>query len=182
MRLSFGLPLVWMACGGENVIESKQNTTPVVVIASHSPDAEILEGYTETFRATVSDDDNEFEDLSVAWYVGETIVCDWEAVNPAGESYCDVVFAEEDSNVIAEVRDPQGAGGRAEIDVVIVPTQAPEVEILTPTQNGNQYSNELILFSAQISDNEDLPADLTAIWTSSVDGDLPVDATPDSEG
>ena len=40
----------------------------------------------------------------------------------------------------------------------------------------------LILFSAQISDNEDLPADLTAVWTSSVDGDLPVDATPDSDG
>jgi hypothetical protein len=53
---------------------------------------------------------------------------------------------------------------------------------VTPTQNGNQYSNELILFSAQISDNEDLPADLTAVWTSFVDGDLPVDTTPDSEG
>ena len=25
-------------------------------------------------------------------------------------------------------------------------------------------------------------ADLTAVWTSSVDGDLPVDTTPDSEG
>ena len=58
-----------------------------------------------------------------------------------GESYCDVVFDEEDNNVIAEVRDSSGAGGRAEIDVVIIPTQAPEVEILTPTQNGNQYSN-----------------------------------------
>ena len=120
--------------------------------------------------------------MSVAWYVGETIVCDWEIVNPAGESYCDISFGQEDNNVIAEVRDSSGAGGRAEIDVVIVPTQAPEVEILTPTQNGNQYSNELILFSAQISDNEDLPADLTAVWTSSVDGDLPVDTTPDSEG
>ena len=53
------------------------------MIASHSPDAEILEGYAETFRATVSDDDNEFEELSVVWYVGEAIVCDWEAVNPA---------------------------------------------------------------------------------------------------
>ena len=182
MRLSFGLPLVWMACGGENVIESKQNTAPVVVIASHSPNAEILEGYTETFRATVSDDDNEFEELSVAWYVGDAIVCDWETVNPAGESYCDVAFGEEDSNIIAEVRDPTGAGGRAEIAVVIVPTDAPEVEIISPTQNGNQYSNELILFSAQLSDAEDLPADLTAVWTSSVDGDLPVDTTPNSEG
>ena len=66
MRMSFGLSFVLMACGGENVIEGKQNTAPVVVIASHSPDAEILEGYTETFRATVSDDDNEFEELSVS--------------------------------------------------------------------------------------------------------------------
>ena len=180
MRLSFGLPLVWMACGGENVIESKQNTAPVVVIASHSPDAEILEGYTETFRATVSDDDNEFEELSVAWYVGETIVCDWETVNPL-ENPIVRLCSEEDSNVIAEVRDPQGAGGHAEIDVVIVPTQAPEGDF-NPHSNGNQYSNELILFSAQISDNEDLPADLTAVWTSSVDGDLPVDTTPDSDG
>ena len=99
------VPFAFYACGGENVIESKQNTAPVVVIASHSPDAEILEGYAETFRATVSDDDNEFEELSVAWYVGETIVCDWETVNPAGESYCDISFEQEDNNVIAEVRD-----------------------------------------------------------------------------
>ena len=116
------IPFAFYACGGENVIENKQNTAPVVVIASHSPDAEILEGYAETFRATVSDDDNEFEELSVAWYVGETIVCDWEIVNPAGESYCDISFGQEDNNVIAEVRDSSGAGGRAEIDVVIVPT------------------------------------------------------------
>ena len=69
IKLGLGIPFVLMACGGENVIESKQNTAPIVVIASHSPDAEILEGYAETFRATVSDDDNEFEELSVAWYV-----------------------------------------------------------------------------------------------------------------
>ena len=53
---------------------------------------------------------------------------------------------------------------------------------MTPTQNGNQYSNGFILFSAQISDNEGLPTDLTAVWTSSVDGDLPVDTPPDLEG
>lgn len=182
MRLLLGVPLVWMACGGENVIESKQNTAPVVVIASHSPDAEILEGYIETFRATVSDDDNEFDELSVAWYVGDTLVCDWETVTPAGESYCDVSFAEGDGNIIAEVRDPQGAGGRAEINISVVPTEAPIVEILTPVQNANQYSNELILFSAVVSDNEDLASDLSAIWTSSLDGELPVDTTPDSDG
>jgi hypothetical protein len=114
MRLLL-VPFALYACGGENVIEGKQNTAPVVVIAGHSQNAEILEVYTETFRAIVSNDDNEFDELSVAWYLGETIVCDWGKVNPAGESYCDIPFTQEDSNVIAEVRDPQGAGCRAEL-------------------------------------------------------------------
>ena len=103
------------ACGGEDVIESKQHTAPVVVIAGHSQNTEVLEVYTETFRAIVSNYDNEFEELSVAWYVGGTIVCDWGKVNSAGESYCDIPFTQEYSNVIAEVRDPQGAGWRAEL-------------------------------------------------------------------
>ena len=44
------------------------------------------EGYTESFRATVSDDDNSFDELTVAWYVNEEIVCDWNSVSQAGES------------------------------------------------------------------------------------------------
>ena len=182
MKYTLGLLGLLVACGGENVIEGKQNTAPVVVIASHSPNAEILEGYVESFRATVSDDDNEFSELTVAWYVGETIVCDWTAVSPAGESFCDVSFTESDTNILAEVRDPQGAGGRAELDIVVVATDAPVVQILNPVQNANNYSNQLILFSAEISDNEDLPADLTALWTSSLDGDLLVDTTADADG
>ena len=61
MKLHFGLAALLIACrGGENVIEKQANSAPTVMIASHSPDAEIREGYVEGFRATVSDDDNEF--------------------------------------------------------------------------------------------------------------------------
>ena len=100
----------------------------------------------EGFRATVSDDDNEFSELTV-WYVGDEIVCDWNPVSPAGESFCDIAFDAADTNVIAEVRDPSGAGGRAEIGVVIIPTDAPTAQILSPTQNSNHYSDQLIHFS-----------------------------------
>ena len=110
------------------------------MIGSHSPDAEIREGYVETFRATVSDDDNSFDELTTAWYVGDEIVCDWETVTPGGESYCDIVFEAEDNNVIVEVRDPIGAGGRAEIGVVIIPTDAPTAEILSPAQKFDALS------------------------------------------
>ena len=70
MKLQVGLVTLLVACsGGENVIEKQDNSAPTIMIASHSADAEILEGYTESFRATVSDDDNDFSELTVAWYV-----------------------------------------------------------------------------------------------------------------
>jgi hypothetical protein len=182
MRIYFGLPALLLACGGESVIEKQANSAPTVMIGSHSPDAEILEGYVESFRATVSDDDNEYAELTVAWYVGDEIVCDWASVTPAGESFCDITLAADDSNVIVEVRDPAGAGGRAEVSVVVIPTDAPTVEILSPTQNSNHYSDQLIQFAGLVGDNEDSPEDLLITWSSSVDGDLILDTSPDANG
>ena len=44
---------------------------------SHTDGFEVLEGYSQSFRATVSDDDSEYASLEVAWFVGEDNVCDW---------------------------------------------------------------------------------------------------------
>ena len=76
IRFPFLLPLLSLACSGENVLEKQQNVAPTILISSHSDGAEFLDGYSESFRAIVSDDDNEFDELQVAWYVGEDIVCD----------------------------------------------------------------------------------------------------------
>ena len=80
MRLNVGMIFLLVACsGGENVIEKQDNSAPSIMVASHSASIEVLEGYTESFRATVSDDDNDFSELTVAWYVNEEIVCDWNS-------------------------------------------------------------------------------------------------------
>ena len=100
----------------------------------------------------------------------------------SGRILCDITFAAEDTNVIAEVRDPAGAGGRAEISVLVVPTDAPTAQILSPTQNSNHYSDQLIHFSGVIGDNEDTLEDLIVSWSSSVDGDLILDTSPDADG
>ena len=183
MKLQLGLVTLLVACsGGENVIEKQDNSAPSIMVASHSTSIEVLEGYTESIRATVSDDDNDFSELTVAWYVNEEIVCDWNSVSPAGESFCDVAFTSDDTHLVAEVRDAAGAGGRAEVAVTVTPTDAPTAAILSPTQNSNHYSDQLIQFAALVGDNEDDPADLLVTWSSNVDGDLILDTSPDADG
>jgi len=175
--------LLSVACSGsDNVIQKQENISPTILIASHSDGAQVQEGFTESFRAAVSDDDNEFDELSIAWYVGEDIICDWEPATPSGESVCDIVFVEGDTNVIAEVRDSQGAGGRSELSIEVLPTEAPIVDLLTPLATENHYSDQLIQFSALVSDAEDASEDLIVSWTSSVDGELSLDTTIDSSG
>ena len=181
MKFQLGLIPLLFACN-ESVIEKQDNAAPSIMIASHSASVEVLEGYTESFRATVSDDDNEFSELTVAWYVNEEIVCDWATVSPAGESFCDISLTTDSTNVVAEVRDPIGAGGRSEIAVVVSPTDAPTAEIVSPIQSSNHYSDQLIHFSGVIGDNEDAPEDLIVTWSSSVDGDLILDTSPDADG
>ena len=171
-----------LACGGESVIEKQPNTAPLIQIMSHSDGIEVQDGYVENFRAVVSDDEDAYADLTVAWYVGENIVCDWGEVSPAGESFCSVAFTEGDSNIIAEVRDLAGAGARSEVSLTVVPTEAPVIELISPTAGQRYYSNELIEFSALISDTEDSPEDLIVSWSSSVDGQLSVDSSPNSAG
>ena len=51
--------------------------------------------------------------------------------------------------------DPQGAGGRAEIAITVLPTQAPVVSILSPVSENRYYADQLIQFSAEIGDEED---------------------------
>ena len=179
---TLGLWSLWMACGGENVIEKVQNAAPSILILSHSDGAEIREGFVETFRASVSDDDNEFDELMVAWYIGDQIVCDWETVSATGDSTCEMVFLPEDTNVIAAVEDMQGTAGRSEVAITVLPTEAPLIDMFSPTATGGYYSNALVHFSAMISDAEDDLEDLVISWTSSVDGELPLDVSLDANG
>ena len=181
MRIYWAVPFV-LACTGESVLEKQENVAPSVLIVSHSDGVAVQDGYIENFRATVSDENDVYGDLLIAWYVGDEVVCDWAAASPAGDSLCEIVFTEGDSSVIVEVRDPQGAGGRAELTVEVLPTEAPIIELLTPDSGGSYYSDQLIQFSALVSDLEDSAEDLIVTWTSNVDGELALDSSINSDG
>ncbi len=171
-----------VACSGEKVLENTNNSPPTITIMSHTDGFEVLEGYTQSFRATVSDDDSEYASLEVAWFVGDENVCDWTYVTAAGEAYCDVIFDLDDTNIVAQARDDRGGAAMTELSLVVLPTEIPEVTIEAPTGLEQYYSDQLITFSALVSDVEDPVQDLTTGWTSSLDGELSLDGTAGSDG
>ena len=171
-----------VACSNENIIEKQQNLAPTVLIISHGDGAEIQEGYPEQFRASVSDDDNQFEDLQIAWHIGENLICDWTTASSAGEANCEMVFTPDDNNVIVEVRDTQGAGARSEISISVLPTEVPIAEILSPSVEESYYADQFIEFSALVSDAEDNNTELNISWSSSLDGQLSLDTESETSG
>ena len=48
---------------------------------SHSDGFEALEGEVISFRAQASDTNDNTEDLLVAWYLDQTLICDWASTD-----------------------------------------------------------------------------------------------------
>ena len=172
--------LLLSACQGENVVGKTQNMLPDIVIISHGDDFQVYEGDSQFFHATVSDGNNTYDELDVTWYLNDTEVCPRTPVNTLGESFCEIGFEVGFAKVVAEVRDTNGGGGRAEVSTTVLGSEPPVVEILSPLENDQLYSDQLILFSAFIEDAEDPAEDLLITWTSSIDGALDIDTTVDS--
>ena len=99
--LSFSL----LACRWrENVIEKQNNSAICTHWFAFTRCDDFGRRASNQFRATVSDDDNEFSELTVVG-MSVMILSDWASVSPAGESFATLPYAAEDTNVIAEVRD-----------------------------------------------------------------------------
>ena len=171
-----------IACSNDTVIEKQSNRNPTITITSHTDGSTVQEGMAVTFRAQVTDDDNELEELTVAWFIGEQLTCDWTVPDSAGTSYCELALQANENRIVAEVRDPDGAGGMDEVNLNINATDAPVVSILSPVNANTYYADQLIQFSAVIYDTEDVPEDLTVVWSSNIDGDLNLSVTPDTNG
>jgi len=174
-------PVLVLACQKDDGLTAF-NAEPEAEITSHSDGEEVLEGYVQTFRGSVTDPDNSAEDLTTIWYVGTEEAC--AAATPAsdGSTSCDIVIGADDSKITLEVLDDQNAAGSDVLEITVTPTESPEVVIFTPEEGGLYFSDELILFSGQVSDGEDPAEDLIAWWESSLDGELDLDAEPDTAG
>jgi hypothetical protein len=175
------LPLFLMACTGEQGVKAF-NAEPEAEITSHADGAEVLEGYTESFRGAVSDPDHAADDLTATWYLDGDVVCESAAPDEDGFSLCDVPIPATASQITLEVQDPENAAGSDQISLTVTPTDAPEAEITAPAAEGVFYSDQLITFEGTVSDSEDAATELVASWESSLDGVLDLDAEPDDTG
>ena len=175
--------LVLMGCTGAEKNVTTTNQAPEASITSHSDGVVLPEGEAILFTGAVSDSNHSLDDLLVTWYAGTDILCAEGPPEVDATARCEGVLTEDVTSITLAVRDPDNARSDAVISVEVVPTNAPEAEITSPTVDGLYYSDEIITFTGTISDSEDDPTDLIAYWTSSIDGDLTgVDATANSNG
>ena len=176
------LALVAIVTGCPDQSLTAFNADPSATITSPDDGSEVQEGFPVSLRGRVSDPDHSADSLVATWYLGDEIICPETAADWDGATSCEMVLDDEDDLVTLEVKDPQGAAGADSISLVVVPTDAPDAEIISPEAGGVYYSDRLITFEGTVSDNEDAPTDLTAWWESSIDGELDVDAEPDTSG
>ena len=170
-----------VSCASEETVKVFNNT-PTVVITSHSSGEIFQDGYEVRFQAQVQDDNHDNSTLEVQWNSDVRTLCEPQPPASDGVSQCTVILQEGESIIRAQVTDPEGAAAIGEISIEVEATSAPSVQITSPTTTGLYYSDQLILFSANIQDTEDAPADLTYTWESSLDGVLPTNAVANEDG
>lgn len=113
---------VVLSCSGDKTIESP-NSAPIISIESESNVVEVLENQYESFYAIVSDSDHEFNELEIRWSTDQRVTCDWTPPSNDGESLCVMYLNLDESSVVAEVRDPQSASTRDEIQANVFATE-----------------------------------------------------------
>ena len=74
--------MLLIACGDETGVKEIPNSLPDAQIQSHSDGTSFQEGYEVQFYAQVSDQNHENEELQVAWFIDENLVCDWHTPDP----------------------------------------------------------------------------------------------------
>lgn len=182
MKIFQGIILLGMVgCASDNTTKIVNNQ-PEATITSHVDGEELLEGYSIFLRGTVSDNNNSFDELTASWSSGATPLCEPTTPESDGTVQCEFVVFDGMTDISLQVLDPNNAVGIDNITVSVTPTDAPLISILSPNSTDSYYNNLLILFSAVISDTEDGTEDLITVWNSNLDGDLAINAVPDSQG
>ena len=174
--------VIWLTTlGCSDKDTDSPNEAPSISIAAPIDGDVLTENEELQMLAQVSDPDHFAQDLTIQWLVNGEVVCDWAPADGGGNSTCPITVSVDMSQIRAEVQDPDGASALQEISVNVDATEPPIVEILTPVSGDQFYSDQVIPFSARVSDVDNTLNSLELGLTSSLDGVLTI-TPPDSEG
>ena len=135
------------------------------------------------FEGSVSDANHGNTELTVSWRSSNNDFCTDLIPEDDGTTSCEALIGIDDTDIVLEVKDPEGAAAIDSISVLVLPTEAPTLEITSPSPSAKYYSDQLITFSGTIADEEDASEDLIAVWESNLDGELStIDTEADSSG
>ena len=143
--------------------------------------AEGQDGISTLFWGKVSDSDDDIDELEVTWFVDEDELCAAAPPDEGGESFCAAELGA-DAKIVLQVTDPGSATGSDQVQITVVPTEAPTAQIIGPDRGTVYYSDQKLTFEGQLSDAEDALDALIATWSSDLDGELSVPAEPDADG
>ena len=142
------------------------NQSPSAEITSHADTDSFVEGERISFLGHVQDLDHSPELLTVRWLSGGTVLCDTMSPDSDGTTACEITMSPDYSEVTLEVIDSENARGEASIQISVREADAPSATLLSPTETGQYYSDQKVLFEGLIMDEEDPAERLSATWTS----------------
>ena len=174
--------LILTACTETKVPEPPTNSLPTAVILIPLSHQVIKNGALFKAFGTVADADHDMETLLLTWAVGGEEKCGPMAPDAEGNTECDVSFGWDRTSISLTVEDPEGALGQDAVIITLIEATAPVVEITAPANSASFRTNELIYFSATVTDGEDEPEALGRVWESSEQGLLDMNDTITSDG
>ncbi len=182
-RATLVVLLLLAACDdGKDATITVSNSDPSATIVSHVDGDRVLEGVEVEFRGVVSDPEDSYDALLVTWTSGGTAICPEQPAIADGTTSCTFPLSRADTGEVSLlVKDTRGASVVAKVTLDILPTNPPTIEITGPAEGRRYYTDVPLHFTAQVSDSESDPGELSVVWDSNVQGELTIDA-PSSSG
>jgi hypothetical protein len=174
--------LILTACTETKAPDPPSNSLPTAVILVPLSSQEIKDGTLFQALGTVEDTNHSMDTLLVTWAVGSEQKCGPMAPDTEGNTQCDVSFGWDRTTISLTVEDPEGALGQDTVVINLIEATSPVVEITAPANSSSFRTNELIYFSATVTDGEDEPEALGMVWESSEQGLLDMNDTITSDG
>ena len=125
------------------------NNAPEATITSHATGSDLLEGVEYTFIGQVGDGNHGMSELSVLWSTDVRDLCPDLIPDASGSTSCVATLETNDTQIKLQVTDPEGSAALASIDVKVLETSAPTIELISlPTTSGEPARRVLLLPAA----------------------------------